>query len=153
SVTMRLPFSTGVWILVGFALAASSATAVHAQSARLYVGNSIADNVSVIDLNSLKVVGEITVGPHVHGMAVQQDGTRLFTTSEGDKTLRVFDTSTGKRLSEIKLTGRPNQCAVTPDGQYAAVPIRDTDSEDLVHVAQQRVVNRLPVKAEYASLS
>jgi len=146
---MRLPFSTGVWILVGFALAASSPTAVHAQSARLYVGNSIADNVSVIDLNSLKVVGEITVGPHVHGMAVQQDGTRLFTTSEGDKTLRVFDTSTGKRLSEIKLTGRPNQCAVTPDGQYAAVPIRDTDSVDIVDVAQQRVVKTLPVKAPH----
>jgi len=144
---MRLRFSTCVWI--GCALAASSPTAVHAQSTRLYVGNSMADNVSVIDLNSLKVVGEITVGPHVHGMAVQQDGTRLFTTSEGDKTLRVFDTSTGKRLSEITLTGRPNQCAVTPDGKYAAVPIRDTDSVDIVDVAQQRVVKTLPVKAPH----
>jgi YVTN family beta-propeller protein len=54
------------------------------------------------------VIGDINVGPHVHGMAVQQDGKRLFTTSEGDNTLRIFDTSTGKLFSQIKLSGRPN---------------------------------------------
>jgi YVTN family beta-propeller protein len=85
----------------------------------------------------------------VHGMAAQADGTRLFTTSEGDNTLRVFDTSTDKLISKIKLTGRPNQCAVTPDGKYVAVPIRDGDSVDIVDTAQQKVVKVLPVKAPH----
>src|SRR5262249_26130357 len=88
-------------------------------------------------------------GPHVHGMAVQQDGKRLFSTSEGDNTLRIFDTSTGKLISEIKLTGRPNQCAVTPDGKYVAIPIRDRDSVDIVDVGRQKVVKTLPVKAPH----
>ena len=100
-----------------------------------------------IDLNSLKVIGDTNVGPHLHGIAVQADGTRLFATSEGDKTLRIFATSTGKLLSEIKLTGRPNQCAVTPDGKFVAVPIRDGDSVDIVDVGRQKVVKVLPVKA------
>jgi YVTN family beta-propeller protein len=147
---MRLRFLTYVWILVACALFSSSPNTLHAQSARLYVGNSIADDISVIDLNSLKVIGDISVGPHVHGMAVQADGTRLFTTSEGDNTLRVFDTSTGKLVSAIKLTGRPNQCAVTPDGKYVAIPIREnTGSVDIVDVAQQKVVKVLPVKAPH----
>jgi YVTN family beta-propeller protein len=147
---MRLRFLTYVWILAGCALTGSSPNALHAQSTRLYVGNSIADNISVIDLNSLKVIGDISVGPQVHGMAVQADGTRLFTTSEGDNTLRVFDTSTGKLLSAIKLTGRPNQCAVTPDGKYVAIPIRENaGSVDIVDVAQQKVVKVLPVKAPH----
>src|SRR5215467_15074858 len=120
------------------------------RGSRLYVGNSVADNVTVIDLHSLQVIGDIQVGPRVHGMAVQQDGKRLFSTSEGDNTLRIFDTSTGKLVSAIKLTGRPNQCAVTPDGKYVAVPIREnTGSVDIVDVAQQKVVKTLPVKAPH----
>lgn len=146
---MRLKFSACPWILAAFALAGSLPDALCGQSARLYVGNSVADNISVIDLNSLKVVGDIRVGPHVHGMAVQADGSRLFSTSEGDNTLRIFDTSTGKLISEIKLTGRPNQCAVTPDGKYVAIPIRDKDSVDIVDVAQQKVVKTLPVQAPH----
>jgi YVTN family beta-propeller protein len=143
---MRSGFSKYAWILVGCALAASSPDSLRAQSTRLYVGNSIADDITVIDLNSLKVIGDIKVGPHVHGVTVQPDGKRLFTTSESDKTLRIFDTSSNKLISEIKLTGRPNQCAVTPDGKYVAVPIRDGDSVDIVDVAQQKVVKVLPLK-------
>jgi|SRR5690348_130373 len=146
---MRQKFSTRGVILGAFALAVSLPSSLLAQNARLYVGNSIADNITVIDLNSLKVVGDIHVGPHVHGMAVQADGARLFSTSESDNTLRIFDTSTDKLISEIKLTGRPNQCAVTPDGKYVAIPIRDKDSVDIVAVAQQKVVKTLPVKAPH----
>ena len=146
---MRFRFSRCLWVFTGLALAASFPTALPAQNTRLYVGNSIADDITVIDLSSLKVLGAINVGPHVHGIAVQTDGKRLFTTSEGDKALRIFDTSTAKLLSEIKLTGRPNQCAVTPDGKYVAVPIRDGDSVDIVEVAQQKVVKVLPVKAPH----
>lgn len=146
---MRLKFSACLRSLAAFALAGSLPNTLHAQSNRLYVGNSVADNISVIDLNSLKVIGGIHVGPQVHGMAVQADGSRLFSTSEGDNTLRVFDTSAGKLVSAIKLTGRPNQCAVTPDGKFVAIPIRDKDSVDIVDVAQQKVVKTLPVKAPH----
>lgn len=143
---MRLKPSTwalAVWFVV------SGLTSLDAQNARLYVGNSVADTITVIDLNSLKVVGELKAGPHVHGMAVQADGTRLFTTSELDKTLRILDPATGKVLNQVALTGRPNQCAVTPDGKYVAVPIRDGDSVDIVDVAKAKVVKVLPVKAPH----
>jgi YVTN family beta-propeller protein len=146
---MRLRLTTCAWIMAGCTLAASTTGFLHAQSARLYVGNSIADTVSVIDLGSLKVVGDIRVGLHVHGVAVEADGKRLFTTSEADNTLRIFDTSNRRLIGEIKLTGRPNQCAVTPDGKYAAVPIRDKDSVDVVDVSQWKVAKVLPVKAPH----
>ena len=146
---MRFKFSAHAWILAVCLVAVLSLCPLHAQTARLYVGNSVADTISVIDLTSLKVVGELKAGPHVHGMAVQADGTRLFTTSELDNTLRILDPSTGKLISEIKLTGRPNQCAVTPDGKYVAIPIRDGDSVDIVDVAKAKVVKVLPVKAPH----
>lgn len=146
---MRLRLLMCAWVVAACTLLLSSASIAQAPGARVYVGNSITDKVSVIDLDSLKVIGEIQTGPHVHGIAVQADGTRLFTTSESDHTLRVLDTSTRALVSEIKLTGRPNQCAVTPDGRYVAVPIRDGESVDIVDVAQRKVVKVLPVKAPH----
>src|SRR5689334_929206 len=107
---------------------------------RLYVGNSRGDDVSVVDLSSLKVVGDIKAGERIHGVCVQADGRRLFVTVESDHTLRIIDTSTQTTTGVVKLSGRPNQCAVTPDGKYVAVPIRDGDSVQIIDAVQQTVV-------------
>jgi YVTN family beta-propeller protein len=90
---------------------------------RLYVGNSLGDDVSVIEMPSLKVIGDMTVSEHVHGVAVQGDGRKLFTTSATDHTLIISDTATDKIIATVKLPGKPNQCAVTPDGRYVVVAI------------------------------
>jgi len=126
--------------------------ASRAQDLRLYVGNSRGDDVSVVDLNSLKVVGDVKLGERVHGVAVQPDGKRLFATVESDHTLRIVDTKTGETKT-VKVTGRPNQVAVTPDGKYAAVPIRDGDKVDIVDVAKGEVAKSLPIKEPHNALN
>jgi YVTN family beta-propeller protein len=112
----------------------------------LYVTNSESGDITMIDLDALKVLGDIKVGAGVHGVAMEADGRKLFTTIESNHTLQIIDTATGKTEATIKLTGRPNQCAATPDGKYVAVPIRDGNSVDIVDVAQRKVVKTLPVK-------
>ena len=122
-----------------------------AQNLRLYVGNSRGDDVSVVDLNSLKVVADFKLGDRIHGVAVQPDGKRLFATVESDHTLRIVDTKTGQ-MDTVKVSGRPNQAAVTPDGKYAVVPIRDGDKVDIVDVAKKEVVKSLPIKEPHNAL-
>lgn len=119
----------------------------------LYVGNSRGDDVSVVDLASLKVISDITVGPRVHCVALTQDGRRLFTTSEIDRTLIISDTSTHKTIGTVKLPGKPNNCAVTPDGHYVTVPIRDGDSVAIVDVNEQKIVKLLPIKEPHNSVN
>jgi YVTN family beta-propeller protein len=119
----------------------------------LYVTNSESGDITVIDLGTLKVVGDIPVGTGVHGAAVEADGRKLFTTIESDNTLRIVDTATNEIEATVKLTGRPNQCAVTPDGKFVAIPIRDKDSVDIVDVAQRKVVKTLPVRAPHNCFS
>src|SRR6202047_4783512 len=119
----------------------------------LYVGNSMGDDVSVVDLASLKVIGDITVGEHVHCVALTEDGRRLFTTSELDHTLIISDTGTHKIIGTVKLPGKPNHCAVTPDGRYVTVPIRDGDSVAIVDVNQQKIVKLLPIKEPHNSVN
>ncbi len=118
-------------------------------SGRLYVTNSLGDDITVIDLQSLKVVHDIKVGMHVHGVCAPADGRRLFTTIESERNLKVIDTETGNILSAIPVTGLPNQCASTPDGHYVGVPIRDGNSVDIVDTTQGKVVKVLPVKVPH----
>ena len=115
-------------------------------AARLYVTNSLGDDITVIDLRTFKVVGDIKVGEQVHGLCAPADGRRLFTTIESEDKLKAIDTATGGVVDSIALTGRPNQCAATPDGRFVGVPIRDKDSVDIVDTTLHRVVKTLPVK-------
>ncbi len=131
-----------ILIIALSAAAASSAD----RTTRLYVTNSLGDNISVIDLRTFKVVEDIKVGQHVHGVCAPADGRRLFTTIESEDNLKVIDTATGSIVDTISLTGRPNQCASTPDGRFVGVPIRDRDSVDIVDTTLRRVVKTLPVK-------
>jgi YVTN family beta-propeller protein len=146
----------GTWCMfAGLACAVTiTAAPLWAQGYRLYVDNSNDQTVSVIDLNSLKVVDDIKIGASlIHGLALRPDGKLLFVTVESDHSLRLVDTGTGETKATIKLTGRPNECAVTPDGKYVAVPIRDGDSVDIVDVMQKKVVKTLPIKEPHNAVS
>jgi YVTN family beta-propeller protein len=120
---------------------------------RLYVTNSLGDDITVIDLATLRVVDDIKVGKHVHGIAAPTDGRRLFVTIESERNLKVIDTATDQVTDIIPLTGRPNLCASTPDGRFVAVPIRDGNSVDIVDTTQHKVVRVLPVQVQCADLS
>ena len=118
-------------------------------SMKLYVSNSLGDDITVIDLKTLRVTGDIRVGLQVHGVCAPANRRQLFTTIESEKNLKVIDTATNKVTATIALTGTPNECAATPDGRFVGVPIRDGDSVDIVDMVEKRVVKVLPVKAPH----
>jgi YVTN family beta-propeller protein len=150
---MRSTVALMLSIVLGCALAPSLPASADNKNWLLYVGNSQANSVSIIDLVSLKEIGELTVGQHVHCVALTPDGRRLFTTSEIDHTLTISDTATKQIIATIKLPGKPNQCAVTPDGHYVTVPIRDGDSVAIVDTTRQKIVKVLPVKEPHNTLN
>jgi YVTN family beta-propeller protein len=141
-----------LWVLLIPVLACGADNST-AQNFKLYVGNSRGDDISIIDMASLKVTGVVKAAERVHGVCVQADGRRLFATVETDHTLRIIDTATQQTIATIKMSGRPNQCAVTPDGKYVAVPIRDGDSVEIVDVAKRQVVKALPIKEPHNALN
>jgi YVTN family beta-propeller protein len=149
---IRPNFSGILWgaLLLSLAWGADNSAA---QTFKLYVGNSRGDDISVVDMVSLKVTGTIQAGERVHGVCAQADGKRLFATVETDHTLRIIDTGNQQTVATIKLPGRPNQCAVTPDGKYVAVPIRDGDSVEIVDVAKSEIVKSLPIKEPHNALN
>jgi YVTN family beta-propeller protein len=137
----------------GLLLLAISATGGLASSGslRVYVTNSLGDDITVIDLASRKVIDDIHVGKGVHGICAPADGRRIFTTIESEHNLKIIDTATDKIVNTIALTGRPNQCATTTDGHYVGVPIRDHNSIDIVDTELNKVVKVLPVSTPHNS--
>jgi YVTN family beta-propeller protein len=121
-------------------------SACYAESIRLYVTNSLGDDITVIDLATLKPIQTLKVGEQVHGICAPADGRSIFVTIESEHNLKIVDAGSGHIMGAIPLTGRPNQCATTPDGRYVGVPIRDGNSVDIVDIAAKKVVKVLPVK-------
>jgi len=149
-------FRSEFWRFVGMLLTcilALGADNSAPQSFILYVGNSRGDDISIIDMASLKVTGELKAGERVHGVCLQADGKRLFATVETDQTLMIIDTVSQQTIGTVKVSGRPNQCAATPDGKYVVVPIRDGNSVDIVDVKQEKIVKNLPIKEPHNALN
>jgi YVTN family beta-propeller protein len=119
------------------------------QGARLrslvLVTNSEGNDIDVIDLDSLSLAADWTVGDRPHGIAVPGKGHVAYTTIESEKALKALDSTSGKVLNTLSLPGRPNQCAVTPNGKFVAVPIFDGDSVQIVDAEGLKTLKTLPV--------
>src|SRR6202795_2269154 len=137
--------------LCGFVAFAAEDTTSH--KLVLYVGNSRGDDISIVDMESLNVIGDVKEGDRIHGVCVSPDATRLFVTVESDHSLRIVDTATRTTLGSVSLSGRPNQCASSGDGKYVAVPIRDKDNVEIIDIAQQKNVKSLPIKEPHNALN
>lgn len=142
-----------VLLLLGGLPFLAPANVAAAESYNFYIGNSRGDDITVIRLQTLSANGSIKVAPHIHGVAVSSDGKLLFTTVESDETLRIFDLVKRTEIGRVKLSGRPNQCAVTPDTHYVVIPLRDKATVDIVDVAKQAVLKSLPIAEPHNAVS
>ena len=90
---------------------------------RVVQTNSGGDNIHLIDPETNKVVGEIKGIPINHGAAAAPDGTRLYFSSEAERSLAVVDVKTLTVTKKIPLTGRPNNISISRDGRRVYVGI------------------------------
>ncbi len=115
-----------VFAMLPAGLARAEGPAVKAKQ-KLYVTNSLGDDVTVIDTKTNKVISRIEVGPHPHGIATPAAQDVIYVTIEGKDPgeLVCIDTNTDKITRSMKIGPEPNQLAVTPDGKLAYVPAKD----------------------------
>jgi YVTN family beta-propeller protein len=82
---------------------------------RLYIGRS--DRVMVVDLDSEKLVGEVTGMKGVHGVCVLPKLNRGFVTSGKDNTVRVFNLQTLKEIAQVKTGETPDAITYDPSSK------------------------------------
>jgi YVTN family beta-propeller protein len=140
-------------LAMGAAAAGLSLPQSSRRQSLLLVTNSEGDDINVIDLERLAPAGDWKVGDRPHGIAIPASGQVVYTTIETEKALKRLDPSNGKVLSTLSLPGRPNQCAVTPNGKFIAVPIYDGDSVQIVDVEKMKSLKTLPVMRPHNCLN
>ena len=126
-----------------------SVSAETATTPMLYVDNSTGDSISVINVLTQKNIATIPVGDRPHAVCLQEDGKKVYTTTEVDFTLKAIDTATNKVVGTVVLPADPNECAVTKDGKYVVVPLRGNNTAVIIDSATNQIVKTLPVKGPH----
>ncbi len=117
-------------------------------SARIYVTNSAADNIDVIDSATNKIVQVIRGIELPHGVNFSPDGARVYVSNESESVLDVVDAPSGAIMQKIPLSGRPNNISVTKDGRRVVVGIRSLPGAlDLIDTSTLTLVKTIPVNA------
>ena len=68
---------------------------------KLYVLHSLGEHVSVVDVSSNELLGEIKVGRLPHGIASPASQRLLYVSNEGDNSLSVIDTQTDRVIKHF----------------------------------------------------
>jgi len=126
----------------------SPAACVPQSAARIYVTDSAADTVDVIDSATNKIVQVIRGIELPHGVNFSPDGNRVYVSSESESVLDVIDAQSGQILRKIPLSGRPNNISVTKDGRRVVVGIRTLPGAlDLIDTNTLTLAKTIPVNA------
>lgn len=117
---------------------------------RLFIAHS--DQISVVDANSGKQVGEVPA-KHAHGITFVQDKNLGFSSNGGAGTVTVFDLKTLKPIQDIKVGQNPD--AIIYDTHTKRVIVMNGKSEDVsvIDPDSLKVVTTVPVggKLEFAA--
>jgi YVTN family beta-propeller protein len=116
-----------------------------ASTVRIYVANSAGNDITIIDPDTNKAVGSITVSNNPHGIAPSPDASRFYVSSETDNVLDVVERSTAKVIQRVPIGKRPNNVAITQDGRRVYVCIREESWVDIVDTTSLEKVKSVPV--------
>src|SRR5215468_1014085 len=114
---------------------------------RIVQTNSGSDNIHLIDPQTNAIVGEVKGVPVNHGAAAARDGSRLYFSSEAERTLHVVDAKTLATVKKIPLSGRPNNIFTSQDGTrvYVAI-VSEPGAIDVIDTATLERVKSIPTK-------
>ena len=127
-----------------------------ASTVRIYVTNAAGDRVNVIDPATNKVVDEIKGIEIPSGVDFSPDGSMIYFSCEGERTLDFVQRTTGKIVGKVSLTGRPNSISTSPDGKRVFVAIaQNPGGVDVIDTASMKNIRTIPVKGavHYAYLT
>ena len=112
--------------------------AFHPLQPLLYVGGRDGQRVSIIDMRTNGIVGEIPVGGRPHNIVVSPDGRELYVANEAGS-LDVFSLTTNLRTHSLPI-GPAHGMAMSPDGAQLYVSMPSAGRVAIIDRATRTVV-------------
>lgn len=122
----------------------SASFAVRAEQ-RLYILNSLSDDMTVVDVATNEIIASVPVGPQPHGIASPASQDVLYVSTERDGALVVVDLLTNEVTARYPvLATRPNEIEVTSDGRFVYAPIFADGEYRVFDTRLEKIVATLP---------
>lgn len=137
-------YARSCMLLVVCALTWASGAGAQAEYT-LWITLGDSDQLVEADPYTFTEIRRITTDPKLHGLAVSEDGSKVYVASDRTGNLQVIDARTGVITGELHLGTDPNQLTLTRDGRFAYVPMRGEDMVAVVELDPLRLVKKLPV--------
>ena len=94
-------------------------TIYQSQTPKAYIPNSGSNNVSVINLLTNTVIGNINVGDKPIGVAVSKDGNRAYVVNQESSNVSVINTHDNTFIGSFPVGSSPIGIAISPNGNIA----------------------------------
>jgi DNA-binding beta-propeller fold protein YncE len=117
---------------------------VDPEARRLYLSRS--NRIAVVDLETEKVVGEVSDTPGVHGVAIVRDLNRGFTSNGADATVTAFDLKTLKEVGKIKVGGNPDWIMYDPISKNVFTYNHGSKDASAVNPAEMKVAGTVKLE-------
>jgi YVTN family beta-propeller protein len=112
---------------------------------RGYTSNVGPGTVSVLDLDSKKVLAVIPVCRTAQRIAISVDDRWVFTADQNKPQLAVIDARSNKVASWIELPGKGYGTATTPDGRWLLVALIDKNQVGVVDLREMKLTRAIDV--------
>jgi DNA-binding beta-propeller fold protein YncE len=111
---------------------------------RAYIVSKLSDELTIIDLKKLEIIGQVrTLGEGNHMAELNADFTKAFVdSSETDESV-VVDLRTLKVTNRLEITGHPTHLSLSRDGKLLGIVEEDDNAVTFLDPKTEKVVKRL----------
>jgi 40-residue YVTN family beta-propeller repeat len=109
----------------------------------MYVANSEANTISIVDVDKFQVTGTIQTGKWPCRLAVAPDGKSLVYALQTSEAVGFADLGTGKEVKQVPLGGKLLSLTLSSDGRYAYSSAQELDKIYVVSLADRKLVGAI----------
>ena len=118
--------------------------AVDPQAGKVYIANSGANAIAVIDTKTWTVTNTIALGASPNALLLAPDG-RLYVSNWRNSSVSIVDAAKGGEVAKVELGGIPEQMVWDPDQQGVFVTVQDQKA--VVLIVGDQVVKQFKLSA------
>lgn len=111
---------------------------------RAYIVSKLSDELTIIDLKKLEIIGQVrTLGEGNHMAELNADFTKAFVDSADTNESVVVDLKTLKVKNRLEITGEPTHLSLSRDGKMLAIVQEGENAVTFVDPTTEKVIKKL----------
>lgn len=112
----------------------------------LYVTTELDKSITIIDPQSLKIIGSVPTGqPESHMLAISSDGRRGYTANVGPGTVSVLDLEAKKVITVIPISGNTQRISISPDDRWVFTADQTKPQLAVIDTASNKIKSWIPL--------